>query len=117
VGSRDCTKLVDGVLKQVDVVRGVLGNDVPVLGVLCFVEADWPLIGGNFTTRGVQAYGRKSCTPNFTQGGRSRSNPSPTSTASSQTLYPVLDGPSRRNDAQRWHERPRRQECYARVAR
>lgn len=55
VGSRDCTKLVDGVLKQVDVVRGVLGADVPVHGVLCFVDADWPLIGGDFTTRGVQA--------------------------------------------------------------
>ncbi|GAA2153489.1 nuclease-like protein [Humibacillus xanthopallidus] len=54
VGSRDCTTLVDGVLKQVDVVRGVLDIDVPVHGVLCFVEADWPLIGGTFTTRDVQ---------------------------------------------------------------
>ena len=55
IGSRDCTKLVDGVLKQVDVVRGLLDIEVPVHGVLCFVEADWPLIGGTFTTRGVQA--------------------------------------------------------------
>jgi hypothetical protein len=55
VGSRDCTKLVDGVLKQVYVVRGLLDDDVPVHGVLCFVEADWPLISGTFTTRGVQA--------------------------------------------------------------
>jgi hypothetical protein len=55
VGARDCTKLVDGVLKQVDVVRGLLHDDVPVHGVLCFVEADWPLIGGAFTTRGVHA--------------------------------------------------------------
>lgn len=55
VGSRDCTKLVDGVLKQVDVVRGLLGTEVPVHGVLCFVEADWPLIGGAFTTRDVLA--------------------------------------------------------------
>jgi hypothetical protein len=53
VGRRDCTKLVDGVLKQVDVVRDLVG-DVPVTGVLCFVEADWPLIGGAFSTRGVQ---------------------------------------------------------------
>lgn len=53
VGSRDCTKLVDGVLKQVDVVRSVLTEDVPVHPVLCFVEADWPLIGGAFETRGV----------------------------------------------------------------
>ena len=55
VGSRDCTRLVDGVLKQVDVVRGLLATDLPVRGVLCFVDADWPLIGGDFTTRGVQA--------------------------------------------------------------
>lgn len=54
VGRRDCTKLVDGVLKQVDLVRGLIG-DVPVTGALCFVEADWPLIGGAFTTRGVHA--------------------------------------------------------------
>ena len=55
VGSRDCTKLVEGVLKQVDVVRELLDIEVPVHGVLCFVEADWPLIGGAFTTRGVRA--------------------------------------------------------------
>lgn len=52
VGRRDCTKLVDGVLRQVDLVREVVG-DVPVVGALCFVEADWPLIGGSFTTREV----------------------------------------------------------------
>ena len=54
VGRRDCTKLVDGVLKQIDLVREVVG-DLPVTGALCFVEADWPLIGGAFTTRGVHA--------------------------------------------------------------
>jgi hypothetical protein len=53
VGRRDCTGLVDGVLKQVDLVRDVVG-DLPVTGALCFVEADWPLIGGTFATRGVQ---------------------------------------------------------------
>ena len=52
VGRRDRTTLVDSVLKQVHRVRDVVG-DVPVTGVLCFVEADWPLIGGSFTTRGV----------------------------------------------------------------
>lgn len=52
VGGRDCTKLVDGVLKQADLVRAVVG-DVPVHPVLCFVDADWPLIGGAFSTRGV----------------------------------------------------------------
>ena len=52
VGRRDCTGLVDGVLKQVEVVRNFVG-EVPVEGALCFVEADWPLVGGAFTTRGV----------------------------------------------------------------
>ncbi|UFU01864.1 NERD domain-containing protein [Ruania suaedae] len=52
VGRRDCTQLVDGVINQVDLVRAVVG-DLPVTGVLCFVDADWPLIGGDFTTRGV----------------------------------------------------------------
>lgn len=53
VGSRNCTRLVDGVLRQVEVVREVLGADVPVQGALCFVEADWPLLGGSLRTRGV----------------------------------------------------------------
>lgn len=55
VGSRDRTPLVDGVLAQVEVVRGVVGHDVPVRGVLCFVGADWPPVGGTLTTRGVEA--------------------------------------------------------------
>lgn len=53
VGKRDRTSLVDGVLKQADLVRDIIGTDIPVKGVLCFVEADWPLIGGAFSTRGV----------------------------------------------------------------
>jgi hypothetical protein len=53
VGGRDRTKLVDGVLKQVGLVHSIVGEDVPVTGVLCFMDADWPLIGGSFTTRGV----------------------------------------------------------------
>jgi hypothetical protein len=69
VGSRDCTKVVDGVLKQVDVVRSVLGLDVPVYGVLCFVEADWPLIGGSFTTRGVDVLWPKRLYPKLQAPG------------------------------------------------
>ncbi|KRE63718.1 NERD domain protein [Nostocoides sp. Soil756] len=55
IGSRDGTKLVDGVLKQMDVVRGIVGDEVPVRGVLCFLDADWPLLGGSFTTREVES--------------------------------------------------------------
>ncbi len=54
VGGRDRTSAVDGVLKQVEVVRDLLDDAVPVHGVLCFIDADWPLVGGAFTTRGVQ---------------------------------------------------------------
>ena len=57
VGSRNSTKLVDGVHKQVTLVRAALDANglsaVPVGGMLCFVEADWPLIGGDFTIAGL----------------------------------------------------------------
>ena len=54
VGGRNKNKLVDGMLKQLEVVvRAVLGPEVPVTGVLCFIESDWPLFGGDFTTQGV----------------------------------------------------------------
>ena len=39
-------------LKQADLVRDVVG-DLPVTATLCFIEADWPLIGGAFSTRCV----------------------------------------------------------------
>lgn len=52
VGRRDCTHLVAGVRRQVGTVRDLLSSphpEAPIHGVLCFVEADWPLIGGDFT--------------------------------------------------------------------
>lgn len=58
VGARDQTRLVEGTHKQVAHVRGALRGQgmeaVPVQGVLCFVRADWPLIGGSFTIAGVR---------------------------------------------------------------
>lgn len=57
VGSRDQTRVVAGVHKQVDLVREALSSaglaELPVRGVLCFVDADWPLIGGSFVIDGV----------------------------------------------------------------
>ena len=54
VGGRDKTKLVEGVRSQVARVTGAVADlDVPVVGALCFVQADWPLIGGSFTVNGI----------------------------------------------------------------
>lgn len=54
VGGRDRTSLVDGIRSQVDRVTAALGDlDIPVMGVLCFLEADWPLVGGSFTVSGI----------------------------------------------------------------
>ncbi|WP_237565825.1 nuclease-related domain-containing protein [Ornithinimicrobium cerasi] len=54
VGRRDCTKLVEAGLKQAELVREALSDDaVEVRSVLCFVEADWPLLGGDFVVRDV----------------------------------------------------------------
>ncbi len=49
----DKTKLVDGVLKQVEHVRQAVG-DVPIFGVLCFVDSDWGFFPDAFSVNGVQ---------------------------------------------------------------
>jgi hypothetical protein len=69
VGKRDRSSLVDGVLKQVQVVRDIVGTNVPVVGVLCFVEADWPLVGGSFSTRGVDVLWPKKLYQALSAGG------------------------------------------------
>jgi len=58
VNSRDRTKLVEGVLRQVDVVRAALGEDfadVEVRGVLCFVGCEWGWIMRTKRVKGVTA--------------------------------------------------------------
>jgi hypothetical protein len=69
VGTRDCTSLVDGVLQQIKVVRGVVDETVPLNGVLCFVEAEWPLFGGAFTTRAVSVLWPKKLYPQLKADG------------------------------------------------
>ncbi|MGC3992627.1 MAG: nuclease-related domain-containing protein [Propionicimonas sp.] len=71
VGGRDRTKLVDGMHKQLALVRAALADqpDVPVHGVLCFVDADWPLIGGSFTVQGVAALWMKKLRTTLTVPG------------------------------------------------
>lgn len=53
VGGRRKDELVEGVLRQVERVQSVVDDAVPVRGALAFVDADWPLIGGDFAVRGV----------------------------------------------------------------
>jgi len=52
IGGSRSSHLVEGVLRQVESVKARVG-DVIVGGVLCFVDADWPLIGLDFETQGV----------------------------------------------------------------
>jgi Nuclease-related domain len=48
IAGRECTKLIDGLDRQVAAVRAALASptqDMPVQGVLCFTQADLPLFG------------------------------------------------------------------------
>jgi hypothetical protein len=57
VGSSDRSKLVEGSQWQVAKLRAALDDagfvDVPAFGVLCFLDANWPLFGGSFSIGGV----------------------------------------------------------------
>ena len=57
VGGRDRTKLIGGVHKQVGHVQAALaevpGDEPPVHGALCFVDADWALFRKPMTFDGV----------------------------------------------------------------
>ena len=59
VGRRDCSALADKMGWQVTAVEKALlaaGLDPlpPIIPVLCFIDGDWPLIGGSFTIDGLQ---------------------------------------------------------------
>ena len=53
VGGRDQTKLADGVIRQMDHVSRAVPH-VEVRGVPCFVDAEWPLFGGDFTVNDIR---------------------------------------------------------------
>jgi hypothetical protein len=54
IAGRDATKLVNGVQSQITRVSAALADAaVEVKGALCFVEADWPLVGGAFAVNGI----------------------------------------------------------------
>ena len=73
VGTRDCTRLVEGARKQMDLVGAALARsgagEVPVHGMLCFVEADWPLLGGSFTILGVDVLWPKKAAETLSRSG------------------------------------------------
>lgn len=52
VAGRDCDRLVAGVGKQVARVRAAIPG-VPMVAVLCFIEAEWPLLSSGFSVDGV----------------------------------------------------------------
>src|SRR3954451_7201780 len=62
VGRRDCSRLVDGLLRQLDPVRAALRDTVgvPVTPVLCFVDGEWPLFGSSGEYRGVRLESERS---------------------------------------------------------
>ncbi len=69
LNGRDKTKLVDGVRSQVERVSAALPDtDVQVRGALCFVEADWPLIGGAFTVNEIDVLWPKLLLKRLTEG-------------------------------------------------
>lgn len=57
VGRRDCTKLVTGMHRQVEVAAGAVEGlgfaGTPIQGVLCFVEAEWSLLARPMVVDGV----------------------------------------------------------------
>lgn len=58
--------------KQVALVRNALADqpEVPVQGVLCFVDADWPVFGGSFTINDVAVLWPKKLKTLLTEPGR-----------------------------------------------
>lgn len=68
VGGRDHTKLVGSVLGQIQRVLEVVPN-APVRGVLCFVDADWPLLEASFKVDGVEVLWPRKLVERLTSTG------------------------------------------------
>jgi hypothetical protein len=73
IGSRDHTSLVAGVHKQVRLVDDALESaglaHIPTFGMLCFVEAEWPLLGGDFMIDGVEVLWPRRAVARVTSAG------------------------------------------------
>jgi hypothetical protein len=54
LGGRDCSRLAVGMAWQVAATEAALGEaEIPVSPVLCFIDAEWPLLGGPRDFKGV----------------------------------------------------------------
>jgi hypothetical protein len=73
VGSHNRTNLVDGLEWQAGLIADALVQaghaDVPAYGMLCFVDADWPLLGGNFTIGTVEVLWPRKAASRVTSPG------------------------------------------------
>jgi Nuclease-related domain len=70
VGRRDCTRLAEAMGWQVAAVKGAIdGNPTPVRPVLCFIDADWPLLGGPREFQGVLIESDRSLRRRATEAG------------------------------------------------
>lgn len=74
VGGRNCSSLVEGMGKQLALVRAALQSDrqlggVPIAGMLVFVDADWPLLGAGFAINGVNVLWPKKAAERIVQPG------------------------------------------------
>lgn len=69
VAGRRRNNLIDGMHKQLAVVQGVIGREAPVTGMLVFLDAEWPLIGGAFVTQQVKVLWPKKAAEAITQPG------------------------------------------------
>ena len=70
VGRRDCTRLVEAGLKQASLVREALAHgDIEVRSVLCFVDADWPVLASDFAVRDVTVTSPKKLAASIARPG------------------------------------------------
>ena len=65
VGRRDRSRDADGVLDQVDLIRSAIRDvdldpPIPVTGVLCFLNVEWPLLFKPASFRGVRLESSRS---------------------------------------------------------
>jgi len=73
IGSRDHTSLVAGVHKQVRLVGAALESaglaHIPTFGMLCFVDAEWPLLGAAFVIDSVEVLWPRRVVSRVTSAG------------------------------------------------